>query len=136
MGADDEQSWYKTRARTGNSGGEKAREIIFNVNDEPLEAVSEFKYLGRILLRDDSEWARVRLNVKKMLQRILTREMSDIRICRMFYKVIFQSVLLCARTMWDVSSAELSVLDSFYQIEWRVCLQECSHSTGVPPCGG
>jgi hypothetical protein len=43
-----------------------ARNVKFFVNGEPLETVTEFKYLGRILSADGSDDGAVNMNITKL----------------------------------------------------------------------
>jgi len=47
----------------------RAREVVFTVNGEALQAVSVFKYLGRPLSNSDADWPAVYYNLKKTRKR-------------------------------------------------------------------
>ena len=65
-----------------------------------MEAVSEFRYLGRILTEKDNNWPTDAGNIKKARQswvhlaRVLGREGEDYKVSRNFYIAVTQAVLL------------------------------------------
>ena len=65
-----------------------------------MEAVSEFRYLGRILTAMDDDWPAVTGNIRKArvswgsLVRVLGREGADPKVSRSFYTAVTQQVLL------------------------------------------
>ena len=58
-------------------------ERAFKAYGEPMEAVSEFRYIGRLLTATDEDWLAVAGNIKKArrswgrLARVLGREGAD-----------------------------------------------------------
>ena len=72
----------------------------FQAYREPLETVTSFKYLGRVLTAGDDDWLAVAGNLRKAreswtrMTRILGREGADPRISGLFFKVVVQAVLL------------------------------------------
>ena len=72
----------------------------FQAYREPLETVTSFKYLGRVLTAGDDGWLAVAGNLRKAreswtrMTRILGREGADPRISGLFFKVVVQAVLL------------------------------------------
>ena len=65
-----------------------------------MRAVTEFKYLGRVLTNTDDDWPAVAGNIRKAraswgsLVRILGREGEDLKVTRIFYTAVTQQVLL------------------------------------------
>ena len=72
----------------------------------PLAPVSSFKYLGRILLVSDNDWAVVVRNLRRArkkwarLTRVLGREGEDAQALGMFYIAVVQVVLLYGSETW------------------------------------
>ena len=74
-----------------------AREVRFSVKGAPLEQVSEFRYLGRLLLSStDDDWPTIYSNLSKarkrwgVVARVLTREGAAPRASAIFYTAIVQ----------------------------------------------
>jgi hypothetical protein len=63
-----------------------ARNVKFFVNGEPLETVTEFKFLGQILSADDSDDGAVNMNITKAtktwfrMHRVLSHDTVDHRV--------------------------------------------------------
>ena len=61
-------------------------ERAFDAYGKPLETVSTFKYLGRVMTAGDDDWPAVAVNLVKLrkswgcLSRILSREGADKRV--------------------------------------------------------
>jgi len=97
-----------------------AEEVIFTAYGTELDKVTSFKYLGRILSADDSDWPAIYLNLKKArsrwarVYRVLSRTEANPRVSGYFYKAIIQSVLLYCCETWVVSKAVLRVLAGFH----------------------
>ena len=110
----------RVRQRHRLADSRRSREVVFTVNGEDLEQVSEFKYLGRLLSSNGSDWPAVYYNLKKArkrwmrVSRVLTREGADSRVCGMFYKAVVQSVLLYGCETWVITSQVLDVLRGFH----------------------
>ena len=57
----------------------EAVKVKFTISGQPIETVSEFKYLGRVLSNDDDDWPAVKANIRKakarwgQVARILSR---------------------------------------------------------------
>ena len=66
----------------------------------PLSTVSSFKYLGRVLLVVDDDWAAVISNISKALKRwgrmlqILGWDGGNVQVSGLFYKAVVKNVLL------------------------------------------
>ena len=91
----------------------------FKAYGEPMEAVSEFKYVGRILTSTDNDWPAVAWNLKKARQswgrmaRVLSREGADPKVSRNFYITVTQAVLLFGSETWVMTARMEKALDSF-----------------------
>jgi hypothetical protein len=110
----------RVRQRHALEDVRRACEVVFTVNGVPLEGVSLFRYLGRPISSQDSDWPAVYYNLKKArkrwarVSRVLTREGADSRVCGMFYKAVVQSILLYGCETWNITSQVLSVLEGFH----------------------
>ena len=86
---------------------------------KPIEAVSSFKYLGRIITAGDDDWPAVAGNLVKArkswgrLTRILSREGEDKRISGTFFKAVDQQVILLGEETLVLSPGIERALDSF-----------------------
>ena len=72
----------------------------FTAYGYPLVPVTAFRYLGRVLSKDDNDWTAVVRNLQKArrkwerLERVLIREGEDDRTLVQIYLAVVQSVLL------------------------------------------
>ena len=75
-------------------------QVIFHIGDQPIQKVSSFKYLGRILSANDDDLPAVAANVHCAHQRwgqvaqLLIREGASSLTMSYFYKAVVQAVLL------------------------------------------
>ena len=98
----------------------RADEIVFTACGVPLDRVSVFKYLGRVLSESDSDWPALYANLKKarkrwgMVSRVLRREGLRPRVAAMFYKAVVQSVLLFGSETWSITPQMLRALTGFH----------------------
>ena len=75
-------------------------EKAFNTYGTKMRAVTEFKYLGRVLTSTDDDCPAVSGNIRKaranwgMLARILRREGADLKVSPSFYTAVTHQVLL------------------------------------------
>ena len=78
----------------------KILESSFEAYGDPLENVTTFRYLGRVLKAVDNDWLAVVGNLGKarkswgQLSRILIREGSDTKVLGIFYMAVAQAVFL------------------------------------------
>ena len=85
----------------------------------PIESVTEFKYLGRIMTAIDNDWPAVVGNLWKArrswgrLSRELGREGAEPKVSRDFYIAVTQAVLLFGLETWVLTSRMEKALDSF-----------------------
>ena len=81
-------------------------ERVFHAYGENMRAVTEFRYLGRVLTDTDDDWPEVAGNIRKAqaswgrLARVLGREGTDPKVSRSFYTSVTQQVLLFGAELW------------------------------------
>ena len=84
-----------------------------------MEAVTEFRYLGRILTATDDDRTAVARNIQKAwrswgrLARVLGREGADPKVSRMFYIAMKQQVLIFRAETWVLTKNMESALGAF-----------------------
>ena len=94
-------------------------EQAFHAYGQPMEAVSEFRYLGRILTATDNDWTEVAGNIKKArrswgrLDWVLGREGADPKVSRNFYIAVTQQILIFGAETWVLTRNMESALDAF-----------------------
>ena len=94
-------------------------ERAFEAYGKPLETVSTFKYLGRVMTAGDDDWPAVAGNLVKArkswgsLSRILSREGADKRVSVNFSKAVVQAVLLFGAETWVLTLRIERALESF-----------------------
>ena len=94
-------------------------ERAFHAYGKPMEAVSEFRYLGRLITATDDDWPAVEKNIRKArvswgrLARVLGREGADPKVLRSLYTAVTQQVLLFGAETWVLTRKMESDLDAF-----------------------
>ena len=94
-------------------------ERAFHTYGEQMRAVTEFKYLGRVLTDTDDDWPAVAGNIRKAwaswgrLARVLVQEGADPKVSRSFYTAVTQQVLLFGAESWVLTKKMESALDAF-----------------------
>ena len=94
-------------------------ERVFHAYGKPMEAVSEFRYLGRLLTATDYDWPAVAGNIRKArvswvhLAWVLGREGADPKVSRSFYTAVTQQVLLFGAETWVLTRKMESDLEAF-----------------------
>ena len=89
----------RKRRRLSETETRENLDRAFHAYGQPMEAVSEFRYLGRLLTETDDDWLVVAGNIKKArrswgrLDRVLGREGEDPKVSRTFYIAVTQQVL-------------------------------------------
>ncbi len=92
---------------------QEALECSFTAYGEELEKVEVFKYLGRLILYDDTNTQAMQSNLRNargcwaQILHVLRAENADARTCGMFYKATMQAVLLYGSEMWNLSPTSL-----------------------------
>ena len=98
----------------------KANEVVLSTNGTPLEKVTAFCYLGRIVAGNNSDWPAVYKNLQKakakwaLISRPLLKTGVAPRFVGMFYKAIVQAVLLYGCETWVITPDILRLLESFH----------------------
>ena len=104
-------TWGAERKRR-RLAAEEEREVItraFSAYGRPLEMMTSFKYLGRLILATDNYWPSVLRNLdraKKVwsrMSRILSMEGAALRALGLFFKAVIQVVLLFGAYTWVVT---------------------------------
>ena len=94
-------------------------EKAFHAYGTKMRAVTEFKYLWRVLTNTDDGWPAVAGNIRKAraswgrLASILGREGADLKVTRSFYTAVTQQVLLFGEESWLLTKRIESDLDAF-----------------------
>ena len=84
-----------------------------------MEAVSDFRHLGRLLTATDNDWLAVAGNIKKAWQswgrlaRLIGRKGADSKVSRAFYITVTQAVLLFGSETWVLTAKMEKALDIF-----------------------
>ena len=84
----------------------KTLERAFHAYGTRMEAVTECRYLGRVLTATDDDWPAVASTIRKAqvswgrLARVLEREGADPKVSRSFYIAVTQQVLLFGAESW------------------------------------
>ena len=88
------------RKRLAKEEMRKTSERAFHAYGKQMKAVTEFRYLGRVLTATDDDWLAVARNIWKArvswgrLARVLGREGVDPKVSCSFYTSVTQQVLL------------------------------------------
>ena len=96
----------RNRRRLPEEELRESLELAFEAYREPLENVTAFRYLGRVLTAGDDDWLAVVGNFGKArnswgrLLRILRWEGADPKLSGHFYKAVLQEVLLLGAETW------------------------------------
>jgi hypothetical protein len=92
----------------------------FTIQDQVLERVDVFKYLGRLLSQDDDDVQAVRAQLRKArstwarVGNVLQAQNVAPRVSAMFYKAVVQSVLLYGSETWVLSKTVMARLEGFH----------------------
>ena len=113
--------------RLADTTNRTARTLAIKIHDIPLQTVQTFKYLGRTMAANNSDWQALYTNLAKArrkwatLTRILTKTGLPPRIAGLFYKAIAQAVLLYGSESWVITPAMLTTLEGFHhQVARRI----------------
>ena len=94
-------------------------ERAFEAYGKPLETVSTFKYLVRVMAAGYDDWPAVAGNLVKArkswgrLSRILSQEGADKRVSGNFFKAVVQALLLFGAETWVLTLRIERALESF-----------------------
>jgi hypothetical protein len=92
----------------------------FTIQDQVLERVDVFKYLGRLLSQDNNDVQAVRAQLCKarstwvQVGNVLQAQNAAPRVSAMFYKAVIQSVLLYGSETWVLSKTVMARLEGFH----------------------
>jgi hypothetical protein len=95
-------------------------ETVFTVQGVPIKNVSEFKYLGRVVEKNDDDRPAVNRNLQKArvawgrLCRILSKEGANPKAMASVYKAVVQAVLLFGSETWVLTLGMEKKLQSFH----------------------
>jgi hypothetical protein len=110
----------RNRRKTRNLQCIRAFRRTFQIRDQPIETITNFRYLGRPLTSNDSNWAAARYNLTRarqrwaLIARVLSRESASPRISAIFYKATIQTVLLYGSETWVLTDEIIQILTSFH----------------------
>jgi hypothetical protein len=110
----------RSRTQRGIVEQAAAAPAQFSVGPKQLTIVPEFKYLGRVVARDDSDLAACLRNVARArakwgeISRILRRDGASVGSTARFYVVIVNAVLLFASETWVVTQRIENMLTTFH----------------------
>ena len=94
-------------------------ERAFHAYGEQMRAVTEVRYVRRVLTETDDDWPEVAGNIRKAraswgrLARVLGREGADPKVSRSFYTAVTQQVFLFGAESWVLTKNMESALDAF-----------------------
>ena len=109
----------RKRRRLAETETRENSERAFHAYGKPMEAVLEFRCLGRLLTATDDYWPEVAGNIRKArvswgrLARVLGREGADPKVSRSFYTAVTQQVLIFGAEPWVLTRKMYSDLDAF-----------------------
>ena len=96
----------------------ESTERAFDDYGKPIDTVTSFKYLGRVMTAGDDEWPAVAGNLVKAQKswgrqaRVLSREGAEKRVLGNFFKAVVQQVLLFLPETWVLTTRIERALDS------------------------
>ena len=94
--------------------------IVFTVNGLPLEQVTTFRYLGRVLSDDDSDLTAYMQNIARarakwaQLRRVLRADGIKKKTCSRLYLVIVSAILLYGSETWVITARMRQLLTTFH----------------------
>ena len=109
----------RKRRRMAEAELRDSTERAFEAYGKPIETVTKFKYLGRVMREGDDNWPAVAGNLVKArkrwgrIERILIREGVDRKVSRNLFKAVVQQVLLFGAEMWVPTPRIERALESF-----------------------
>ena len=109
----------RKRRRIAEAETRESLERALEAYGEPLENVTTFRYLGRVLKAGDYDWLTVVCKLGKArkswgrLSQILSREEADPKVSGNFYKAVEHAVLLFKAEMWVLNPRMERALDNF-----------------------
>jgi hypothetical protein len=94
--------------------------VSFTVGDKVLDMVQAFKYLGRVIARDDSDLAAYHHNIAHartkwtQISRVLRRDKASKYTMARFYMAIVSTVLLYGSETWVLTRRINMLLEAFH----------------------
>jgi exonuclease III len=114
-----------TKVREGREADEihkkTVAETVFTVEGIPIETVTDFKYLGRVVNNSDGDGPTVHRSLQRAratwgrIGRVLSKEGADPKTMASFYKAVVQSVLLYGSESWTLTLSMEKKLQSFHR---------------------
>ena len=107
----------RKRRRLAEVEMQETLERAFHAYWEQMRAVTEFRYLGRVLTDTDDDWPAVAGNIWKArviwgrVARVLGQEGADPEVSRSFYTAVTQQVLLFGAESWVLTKNMESALE-------------------------
>ena len=126
--------WQTARCKKGAErkwrrlAEEEEKEVTsreFSAYGIPLEMVTSFRYLGRVILASNEDWMLVVWNLAKeravcsRMTSILRKEEADPRVSIFFLKSVARSVLVFVAETWVVTPCMGWALGGCYRTSWR-----------------
>ena len=96
----------RKRRRVADEKLQEISERAFQAYVEPLNNVTDFKYLGRVLMVGNYDWSAVAGNLQKSrkswlrMLRILSRYGADLKVSGHLFKAAVQAVLIFGSDTW------------------------------------
>ena len=120
----------RKRRRLAETETRENPEQTFRAYGQPIEAVTEFRYLGRLLTATDDDWPAVAGNIKKSrrswgrLDKVLGREGADPKVSQTFCIAMTQQILLFGAETWVLTKKMELDLEAFQgrvarKLTWR-----------------
>ena len=114
-----EKGAERKQRRLAETETRESLERALSAYGKPMEAVTEFRYLGRLLTATGDDWPAVAGNIKKArrswgrMSWVLGREGADPKVSRTFYIDVAQQELLFGAEMWVLTKNMELALDAF-----------------------
>jgi exonuclease III len=108
--------------RSQKENEQMAESTVFTVKGNPIERVSEFKYLGRMITETDDDWCAVNRNLKRAqatwarVRKLLAQEKKKSpKAAASIYKAVVQAILLYGSETWAVTTQMEHKLEVFHR---------------------
>jgi Reverse transcriptase (RNA-dependent DNA polymerase) len=97
--------------RSQKENEQMAESTVFTVKGNPIERVSEFKYLGRMITETDDDWCAVNRNLKhaqatwaRVRKLLAQAKKKSPKAAASIYKAVVQAILLYGSETWAVTT--------------------------------
>jgi hypothetical protein len=103
--------------RSQKENEQMAESTVFTVKGNPIERVSKFKYLGRMITETDDDWCVVNRNLKcARVRKLLAQEnKKSPKAAALIYKAFVQAILLYGSETWAVTTQMEHKLEVFHR---------------------